>query len=70
VIKIIDYSEELIDKINSYNDEIKSIANRILNLQINFTEEDIEIEHLWDLKGNLCNVNSSRSNDTATTVKI
>lgn len=39
-----EYSKELTIAINKYNDNLKSIANNILNLQLDFTDTDIEMK--------------------------
>ena len=38
----IKYTDELIDSVNKYNDTLEIIAQKILNLKIEFSEKDIE----------------------------
>ena len=42
-----EYTKELTIAINKYNDNLKSIANNILNLQLDFTDTDIEMKNLY-----------------------
>ena len=44
------YSKELIESVNKYNDKLESIAQRILNLKIDFNEKDIEVRNLYGLR--------------------
>ena len=46
---------------NKYNDNLESIAQRILNLKIDFTDEDIEMKNLYNLKDKLSVINNSKS---------
>lgn len=48
-----EYSKELTIAINKYNDNLKSIANNILNLQLDFTDTDIEMKSLYGLENKL-----------------
>ena len=57
----IKYTDELIDSVNKYNDNLESIAQRILNLKIDFTDEDIEMKNLYNLKDKLSVINNSKS---------
>ena len=57
----IKYTDELIDSVNKYNDNLESIAQRILNLKIDFTDEDIEIRNLYTLIDKLSVINSTKS---------
>lgn len=41
-----EYSKELTIAINKYNDNLKSIANKIINLQLGFTDTQIEMKNL------------------------
>lgn len=51
----------MIDAINSYNDELKSIANKILNLQLEINEFDIEGKKLWEIRKKLSVINNTKS---------
>ena len=57
----IKYTDELIDSVNKYNDNLESIAQRILNLKIDFTDEDIEMRNLYSLKDKLSVINNTKS---------
>ena len=57
----IKYTDELIDSVNKYNDNLESITQRILNLKIDFTDEDIEMRNLYSLIDKLSVINSSKS---------
>ena len=46
---------------NKYNDNLESIAQRILNLKIDFTDEDIEMRNLYNLIDKLSVINSTKS---------
>ena len=52
-----EYSKELTIAINKYNDNLKSIANNILNLQLDFTDTDIEMKSLYGLENKLSVIN-------------
>ena len=54
-------TDELIDSVNKYNDNLESIAQRILNLKIDFTDEDIEMKNLYNLKDKLSVINNTKS---------
>ena len=41
-----EYPKELTIAINKYNDNLKSIANKILNLQLGFTDTQINLDGL------------------------
>ena len=60
-VRYIKYSDELIDSMNKYNDNLESIAQRILNLKIDFTDEDIEMRNLYSLLDKLSVINSTKS---------
>ena len=60
----IKYTDELIDSVNKYNDNLESIAQRILNLKIDFTDEDIEMRNLYALIDKLSVINSLKSRKT------
>nr|DAR20224.1 MAG TPA: hypothetical protein [Caudoviricetes sp.] len=45
-----EYPKELTIAINKYNDNLKSIANKILNLQLDFTDTQIEMKNLYGLE--------------------
>ena len=57
----IKYTDELIDSVNKYNDNLKSIAQRILSLKIDFTDKDIEMRNLYSLIDKLSVINSTKS---------
>ena len=57
----IKYTDELIDSVNKYNDNLESIAQRILNLKIDYNDEDIEMKNLYNLKDKLSVINNSKS---------
>ena len=57
----IKYTDELIDSVNKYNNNLKSIAQRILNLKIDFTDKDIEMKNLYSLIDKLSVINSTKS---------
>ena len=60
-MKYIKYTDELIDAINKYNDNLKSIAQKILNLKIDFNDKDIEMRNLYDLLNKLSVINNAKS---------
>ena len=57
----IKYTDELIDSVNKYNDKLESVAQKILNLKIDFTDEDIEMRNLYSLKDKLSVINNTKS---------
>ena len=57
----IKYRDELIDSVNKYNNNLESIAQRILNLKIDFTDKDIEMKNLYSLIDKLSVINSTKS---------
>ena len=57
----IKYTDELIDSVNKYNDNLESISQRILNLKIDFTDEDIEMRNLYGTIDKLSVINSTKS---------
>ena len=57
----IKYTDELIDSVNEYNDNLGSIAQKILNLKIDFTDKDIEMKNLYSLKDKLFVINNTKS---------
>ncbi len=57
----IKYTDELIDSVNKYNDNLESIAQKILNLKIDFTDKDIEMKNLYSLKDKLFVINNTKS---------
>ena len=57
----IKYTDELIDSVNKYNNNLESIAQRILNLKIDFTDKDIEMKNLYSLIDKLSVINSTKS---------
>lgn len=56
-----DYSKELVDSVNKYNDNLESIAQRILNLKIDFDERDIEVRNLHGLREKMSVINNTKS---------
>lgn len=56
-----DYSKELIDSINKYNDKLEFITQRILNLKIEFNEKDIEVRNLHGLREKMSVINNTKS---------
>lgn len=56
-----EYSKELTIAINKYNDNLKSIANKILNLQLSFTDTQIEMKNLYWLENKLSVINSIKA---------
>lgn len=56
-----EYPKELTIAINKYNDNMKSIANNILNLQLDFTDTDIEMKNLYGLENKLSVINSIKA---------
>ena len=46
---------------NKYNDNLESIAQKILNLKIDFTDKDIEMKNLYSLKDKLFVINNTKS---------
>lgn len=46
---------------NEYNDNLESIAQKILNLKIDFTDKDIEMKNLYSLKDKLFVINNTKS---------
>lgn len=57
----INYSDELIDSVNKYNDNLEMIAQKILNLKIEFNEKDIEVSNLYGLLDKLSVINNIKS---------
>ena len=57
----IKYTDELIDSVNEYNDNLESIVQKILNLKIDFTDKDIEMKNLYSLKDKLFVINNTKS---------
>lgn len=55
-----EYPKELTITIN-YNDNLKSIANKILNLQLDFNDTEIEMKNLYGLKNKLSAINSIKA---------
>ena len=56
-----EYSKELTIAINKYNDNLKSIANKILNLQLDFNDTEIELKNLYGLENKLSVINSIKA---------
>ena len=60
-MEYIKYTDELTNAVNKYNDNLESIAQRILNLKIEFNDKDIEIRNLYSLIDKLSVINSAKS---------
>ena len=60
-VEYIKYTDELTNAVNKYNDNLESIAQRILNLKIEFNDKDIEVRNLYGLLNKLSVVNSVKS---------
>lgn len=60
----IKYTDELIDNVNKYNDNLEMIAQKILNLKIEFNEKDIEVKNLYGLLEKLSVINNIKSRKT------
>lgn len=58
---VMEYPKELTIAINKYNDNLKSIANKILNLQLGFTGTQIEMKNLHGLENKLSVINSAKA---------
>lgn len=56
-----EYSKELTIAIDKYNDNLKSIANKILNLQLDFNDTEIEMKNLYGLENKLSVINSIKA---------
>lgn len=56
-----EYPKELTIAINKYNDNLKSIANKILNLQLDFNDTEIKMKNLYGLKNKLSAINSIKT---------
>lgn len=56
-----EYPKELTIAINNYNDNLKSIANKILNLQLDFNDAEIEMKNLYGLENKLSAINSIKA---------
>ena len=60
-VSYIKYTDELINNVNKYNDNLESIAQKILNLKIDFNDEDINMRNLYSLIDKLSVINSAKS---------
>lgn len=58
---VMEYPKELTIAINKYNDNLKSIVNKILNLQLDFTDTQIEMKNLYGLENKLSVINSTKA---------
>lgn len=56
-----EYTEELIDSVNKYNDNLEMISQKILNLKIDFNKDDIGVRNLHNLLGKLSVINNIKS---------
>lgn len=57
----IKYTEELIESVNKYNDNLEQISQKILNLKIHINDKDIEMRHLYELLDNFSVINNAKS---------
>lgn len=46
---------------NKYNDNLEMIAQRILNIKIDFNDNDIEVRNLYGLQNKLSVINNAKS---------
>lgn len=60
----IKYTDELVDSVNKYNDNLEMIAQKILNLKIEFNEKDIDVKKLHGLLEKLSVINNIKSRKT------
>ena len=60
-VEYIKYTDELTNAVNKYNDNLESIAQRILNLKVEFNDKDIEVRNLYGLLNKLSAINSVKS---------
>lgn len=56
-----EYSQELINAVNKYNENLDSIADKILRLKIQLNNEDIEVNNLQSIFGKLKVINNTKS---------
>ena len=56
-----EYSQELISAVNKYNENLDSIADKILKLKLQLNDENIEVRNLHSLFGKLKVINSVKS---------
>lgn len=56
-----EYSQELINAVNKYNENLDSIADKILQLKIQLNNEDIEVNNLQSIFGKLKVINNTKS---------
>ena len=56
-----EYSQELINAVNKYNENLDSIADKILKLKLQLNDEDIEVRNLHSLFSKLKVINSVKS---------
>lgn len=55
-----EYSQELINAVNKYNENLDSIADKILRLKIQLNNEDIEVNNLQSIFGKLKVINNTK----------
>lgn len=55
------YTDELIDSVNKFNENIEEIAQKILNLKLELNEKDIDAKKLFNMKYNFSVINSAKS---------
>lgn len=60
-MNLMNYSKKLIDSVNKYNENLELIAQRILNLKIDFNEKDIEVRNLHGLREKMSVINNTKS---------
>ena len=63
-VEYIKYTDELTNAVNKYNDNLESIAQKILNLKIGFNNKDIELRNLYGLLQKLSVINNVKSRKT------
>ena len=56
-----EYSQELINAVNKYNENLDSIADKILRLKMQLNNEDIEVNNLQSIFGKLKVINNTKS---------
>lgn len=56
-----EYSQELINAVNKYNENLDSIADKTLRLKMQLNNEDIEVNNLQSIFGKLKVINNTKS---------
>lgn len=57
----IKYTDELVDSVKKYNNNLEMISQKILSLKIDFNERDIEVRNLYNLFRKLSVINNIKS---------